>query len=78
MTTTSGDETPSRPLLAVGGDVLTAAEVAAAFRVSRATIGKWIKSGVLPVIQHRKGGTLRFRREDVERLLEPRTAEQAS
>lgn len=73
MTSSPAAETP-HPLL-------TVAEVAATFRISRSAVNKWIKAGVLPVVQQTKGGALRFRREDVERLLEPRViapTEQAS
>lgn len=50
-------------------DLLTPAEVASRLRVSRASVSRWAKDGVLKPI--RVGGTLRFRRADVEALLAP-------
>ena len=49
--------------------LLTAAEVAETFRVSKATITRWHKAGTLRGVK--VGGVLRFRRADVERLLTP-------
>lgn len=50
-------------------ELLTAQEVGDAFRVSPSTISRWRKAGVLDSIK--VGGTLRFRRSDVEALLAP-------
>lgn len=50
-------------------DLLTPAEVATRLRVSRASVSRWAKDGVLKPI--RIGGTLRFRRADVDALLVP-------
>lgn len=48
-------------------EVMTAGEVAKLFRVSPMTVYRWADSGTLSAI--RVGGTLRFRRSDVEALL---------
>jgi excisionase family DNA binding protein len=47
--------------------VLTAAEVAALYRVRVDTIYTWARDGRLPAV--RMGNRLRFRRADVEALL---------
>jgi excisionase family DNA binding protein len=52
-------------------ELLTAAEVAKAFRVSRQTVIRWATDGVIPAI--RVGRDWRFRRSDVEQLLTPIT-----
>lgn len=52
-------------------ELLTAAEVAAAFRVSRQTVIRWATDGIVPAI--RVGRDWRFRRHDIERLLTPVT-----
>jgi excisionase family DNA binding protein len=57
-------------------DLLTAGEVAEAFRVSRNTVSKWAADGTVPVI--RLGGVLRFRRSDIEALLNPAPAVEAA
>lgn len=49
--------------------LMTPLEVADAFGVSRSTVGRWAKDGVLPVI-HLPSGRYRFRREDIESLLQ--------
>jgi len=62
---------------ALGEELLTAAEVARQFRVSPGTPSRWRKSGALPGIK--VGRTIRFRRSDVEELLNPaKSAEVAS
>lgn len=50
---------------------LTATEAAAALGVSYWTLRRLVDDGALRAIQYRRGGHLRFRREDVERLLKP-------
>lgn len=57
------DDTTTAP------ELLTAAEAAAAFRVSRQTIIRWATDGTIPAI--RVGRDWRFRRSDVEALLTP-------
>lgn len=58
-------------------DLMTADEVAKAFRVSDQTVYRWGETGKLDQI--RIGKTIRFRRSDVEALLAPATdAERAS
>lgn len=52
-------------------DLLTTQEVADLLRVTRSSISRWSKIGILTPI--RIGGLLRFRRDQVERLLEPNT-----
>jgi excisionase family DNA binding protein len=54
------------------GEILTASEVAERLRVSRETVRRLVAQGDLPVA--RVGAQMRFHRDDVERLLEPRTA----
>lgn len=48
-------------------DLLTTAEVAAAFRVTPRTVRRWGQTGELECIRVR--GTMRFRRADVAALL---------
>lgn len=50
-------------------DLLTADEVAAYFRVSLPTVSRWRREGT--ITGYKIGGTLRFRRSDVEKLLAP-------
>lgn len=57
-------------------DLLTVAEVAACFRVSRMTVHRWISAGELVPLPL-PGRTVRFRREDVEALLTPRAGDAA-
>ena len=53
-----------------GGDrMLTTAEVAALFRVHRATVYRWAKAGILDVIQVGPGRGRRFRESEVRALL---------
>jgi excisionase family DNA binding protein len=49
-------------------ELLTAAEVAKTLRVSTMTVYRWGQNGTLPSIT--VGGTIRFRRSDVDALLE--------
>lgn len=49
-------------------DLLTAAEIADLFRVSRGTVWRWGRDGVIR--QLRIGGTLRYRASDVRKILE--------
>lgn len=51
-------------------DLLTTAEVAAEYRVSGTTVRRWVKAGHLEATKL-PGGTLRFRRADVEAILRP-------
>lgn len=53
----------------VDKDVLTPADVAAAFRVDPRTVTRWTKQGRLPCF-FTLGGHRRFRRADVEALLQ--------
>lgn len=48
--------------------LLTADEVASIFQVHRATVSRWGVDGLIPVVK--VGGVRRYRRDDVERLLE--------
>jgi excisionase family DNA binding protein len=59
--------------MAAEPEVLTVAEIAGLFRVSRMTVHRWIGSGDLVPLSL-PGRTLRFRRTDVEALATPRTA----
>lgn len=52
--------------------LLTPSEVAAAFRVDAKTVTRWAKSGKLSCIRT-LGGHRRFRREDIEFLLNKET-----
>lgn len=53
-----------------GDDLLTTAEVAKEYRVSTMTVRRWAKAGRLAA--HRlPGGSLRYRRSDVEAALQP-------
>lgn len=61
-----------------GADLLTTPEVAALARVSRETVARWAKDGILRTAMLLPGGQRRFRRSDVEALLDPATAEAAS
>jgi excisionase family DNA binding protein len=49
-------------------DLLTPAEVCAMFSVSRRTLPRWERAGILPAV--RIGGTVRYRAEDVRALLQ--------
>jgi excisionase family DNA binding protein len=48
--------------------LLTAAEVAALFRVDRSTITRWREAGFLPAVVT-PGGTYRYREADIRALL---------
>lgn len=52
-------------------DLLTTSEVAAQYRVSRMTVGRWVKAGRLPAIRLAGLRAIRFRREDVEAIAVP-------
>ena len=51
-------------------DLLTTAEVAAYFQVDPASVRRWVKSGRLAAIKTPGGGSLRFRRSDIEQCTE--------
>lgn len=54
-------------------EMLTAAEVAKALRVSVQTISRWAADGTLPSVKFGNPtgkGPVRFRREDVEKIIE--------
>lgn len=46
-------------------ELLTAREVAVMFKVSRQTVERWAKVGLLPTVPTPGGKLLRFRRADV-------------
>jgi excisionase family DNA binding protein len=48
-------------------DLMTRAEVAAYFRVAPSTVSRWVTDGALTPF--RLNGVIRFKREDIERLL---------
>jgi excisionase family DNA binding protein len=52
-------------------DLLTITEVADQYRVSRMTVGRWVKAGRLPAIRLAGLRALRVRREDVEAIAVP-------
>lgn len=54
-------------------ELLSAKQVATALDVSTETVLRWAREGDLPAI-YLPRGTVRFRREDVERLLRPPAA----
>jgi excisionase family DNA binding protein len=54
-------------------ELLTAAQVAAEAKVSRQTVWRWARTGVLPAI-HPSPRVWRFRRSDVDALLAPSKA----
>lgn len=49
-------------------ELLTAAQVAQIIGVSRTTISRWGSDGKIPVVK--VAGTRRYRRDDIERLLQ--------
>jgi excisionase family DNA binding protein len=49
-------------------DLLTPAEVCAIFSVSRRTLHRWERAGILPAV--RIGGTVRYRAEDARALIQ--------
>lgn len=51
---------------------VTVADVAAAFRVHPKTVYRWVKNGKLPK-PSRVAGWLRWRADQIERLLGPKT-----
>jgi len=50
-------------------DLMTSREVAAALRLTRARVAALARQGVLPAARIGAHGRYRFRREDVERLI---------
>ena len=54
-------------------ELLTTAQVADLAKVSRQTVWRWARSGVLPAI-HPGPKLWRFRRSDVEALLAPKAS----
>jgi excisionase family DNA binding protein len=52
-------------------ELLTADDVAGTYKVSRQTVGRWAREGILPTAAITPGGQRRFRRSDVEELLAP-------
>ena len=58
--------------------LLTLSEAATRLDRSHATVERLIRAGKLPVIQTHPNGHRRFRAEDVDALLVPRTPESAS
>jgi excisionase family DNA binding protein len=57
-------------LMQPADELLTTAQVADLAKVSRQTVWRWARSGVLPAV-HPGPKLWRFRRSDVEKLLEP-------
>jgi len=51
--------------------LLTKAEVAERLRVSERTVDRWRSLGVISAVQPLRGGAVRYRAEDVERLEQP-------
>ncbi len=60
----------------VAPELLTANEVMERLRVSRSTIARWQLDGTLQPVKI--GGALRFRRADIDRLLEPAPVDKAA
>ncbi len=58
-------------LSVVPHDLLTTTEVAAALRVTRATVTAWVRDGQLPALTLPGGRGYRIRRSDVEAFLVP-------
>lgn len=52
-------------------DLLTTAEVASLFRVTEATVNRWVRDGKIASIPLPGGKGNRYRRSDVEALLSP-------
>lgn len=52
-------------------DILDSAQVAELFNVSAATVRNWARGGIVPCVKRPSGRAFLFRREDIERLLEP-------
>ena len=61
------------PPAADAQELLTTQEVATLCRVTPSTVARWAKAGILPALTIGPR-TLRFRRADVDALLEPDTA----
>jgi len=51
-------------------ELLTPEEVRETLRISRPTLYRWCSDGTLPALRLPRG-TLRFRREDIERVMRP-------
>lgn len=58
----------------MSSELITSAEVAELLRISRSTVTRYARLGQLPAIRL-PSGYLRFRREDIERLLRQADAE---
>lgn len=58
----------------MSSELLTSAEVAELLRVSRSTVTRYARLGQLPAIRL-PSGYLRFRRQDIEKLLRQDDAE---
>ncbi|MFC5369627.1 BldC family transcriptional regulator [Arcanobacterium bovis] len=56
----------------ITGELMTPAEVAALFRVDPKTVARWANSKKIPSIRT-LGGHRRFRREDIEAILNGNT-----
>lgn len=56
-------------------DLMTTAEVAEHYKVSRYTVQRWAREGILESVKLPGTRMNRFRREDVERLSRPSTTE---
>lgn len=72
------EEPTPTPIVADLLDLLTPREVAHLAGVSPMTVTRWARTGRLPVAFNTPGGRRKFRRSDVERILLPVPAEQAS
>jgi excisionase family DNA binding protein len=55
-------------------EFLTPEQAAAMLGVHPKTLDRWVRDGILPVIQPAPRGQRRFRRADVEALLTPRAS----
>lgn len=56
-------------------DLMKAADVAAIFKVTPSTVSRWGRNGTLRTVKVGTGkGTVRYRREDVDALLEQERA----
>ena len=57
-------------------ELLTGAEVQAAMRISSGTLKRWVALGLIPTYKT-PTGTLRFKAEDMDALLQPHPAKAA-
>jgi excisionase family DNA binding protein len=55
-------------------EYLTATEIADIYKVSRFTVDRWAREGLIPVAVLTPGGQRRFRLADVEEALSPKAA----